>query len=755
MPGRTTDQLGRIDRSGFGSFVWDGGAQYTINFAKRKIFLGPQARRVRSQVLDCISADFRVVSCAMAGSPNFPKRIVCTLALLAILFSVRGSVAQSGDGDDGVKTLRDWLALDAPPGWEHLATDQIVRAMRGWRRDALGNLMLRQGSGSPRRVVACGLDRPGFAVTEITDAGYLRLREVGSGRQHPLWVQFHEGQRINVLTRSGAVPGVVMVKSTHLQRGRAANAPVATLDDLWIDVGAASRAEVTALGIEMLAPVVRDAVAWSYGDFAAGPLAGVRVGCAAVATAANGRVESGETIFLLATLRSFGHDGLEAALRTLGKVDEVTLVDQFAQTGDGSSGVLQRKVEKPAYLPESTGLTSINMLAPRVRYSGSLVESVRMRDAETLLAAVQKAAGVVRDGSSRWLALPEITKSKPIKADSFSNVAALLKSLADVPSVSGHERPVREAVAAVLPAWARSRTTTDSEGNLILEVGPDRDPVMFIAHLDEVGFEVTNIAADGTVSLRNRGGLFPSLWEGQPALLHFDDAKPPLRGVFVPREAASTKQPEALTAWFGHDAAGLKQLGVVNGLSVTAVKSATRLGANRFTARGLDDRAGSTALILAARRIDPATLRRKVIFAWSVREETGLEGAMALARRYGSTVKRVFSVDTLVSSDSPLETTRFANAPLGQGAVIRGLDNASVAPPAEIGRIVSIARTHGIPLQVGATNGGTDGSDFVRYGVVHAGLSWPGRYSHSPVELLDLRDLQALERLVHALATTP
>jgi putative aminopeptidase FrvX len=321
--------------------------------------------------------------------------------------------------------------------------------------------------------------------------------------------------------------------------------------------------------------------------------------------------------------------------------------------------------------------------------------------------------------------------------------------------VSGHERPVREAIAAALPAWARSRTTTDDEGNLILEVGPDRDPLIFIAHQDEVGFEVTNVAADGVVSLRTRGGLFPSLWEGQPALLHFDDGKPPLRGVFVPRETATAKQPEALTAWFGHDAAGLKQLGVVNGLSVTAAKSATRLGANRFTARALDDRAGSTALILAAQRINPATLQRKVIFAWSVREETGLEGAMALARRYGATVKRVFSIDTFVSSDSPAETTRFAYAPLGEGAVIRGLDNASVASPDEIERILQIARRHGIPLQVGATNGGTDGSDFVRYGVVHVALSWPGRYSHSPVEVLDLRDLQALSNLIQALATTP
>jgi putative aminopeptidase FrvX len=132
-----------------------------------------------------------------------------------------------------------------------------------------------------------------------------------------------------------------------------------------------------------------------------------------------------------------------------------------------------------------------------------------------------------------------------------------------------------------------------------------------------------------------------------------------------------------------------------------------------------------------------------------VREETGLEGAIALAKHYGSLVKRVYSVDTVVSSDSPFETTRFAYAPLGRGAVIRGLDNSAVAPLAEIDRILGMARAQRIPIQVGATNGGTDGSDFVRYGVLHVSLSWPGRYSHSPVEVL----LQALGRLIYAIAT--
>ncbi|HKY43366.1 MAG TPA: M28 family peptidase, partial [Pyrinomonadaceae bacterium] len=622
------------------------------------------------------------------------------------------------------------MALDAPPGREHLATDRILSVMPEWKRDALGNLMLRKGSGSPRRVVACGIDRPGFAVTEITDDGYLRLREVGAGRQHPLWVQFHEGQQIRVLTRGGPVQGVTIVKSTHLQRGRATSAPVTTLDDLWVDIGATSKADVQRRGVEMLDPVVRDSTVARFNNYVSGHLASVRVGCAAVVSAANKQVTTGETIFLVTTLRSFGYDGFEAALRTLGRVDEVTLVDQITDAASSTDGVVRRKVEKPPYLPSSTGLTSLTMLAPRVRYAGSLVETVHGPDAENLLTAVEKAASVdggLRSKTSRWQSTAW-SKNPPWPRDALDSMAYLLKLLAQVPSVSGHEAQVRHTIKEALPEWARSRARTDADGNLIVEVGPDRDPLMFIAHQDEVGFEVTNIAADGTVSLRTRGGLFPSLWEGQNAFLHLDGNELPLEGVFIPRETATSKQPEALTAWFGYNADELKQRGVTTGLSVTGGKFPTRLGATRFTARALDDRAGSTALVLAMRRIVPSMLKRKVIFAWSVREETGLEGAMALARQYGSTVKRVYSVDTFVSSDSPVETTRFAHAPLGRGAVIRGLDNASIAPIAEIDRILRIARTQNIPLQVGATNGGTDGSDFVRYGVLHVGLSWPGRY---------------------------
>src|SRR5678815_2023131 len=346
-------------------------------------------RAVCHQFFRSASISNRISSHAV--NPANPVKTLLWATTLLLVFTL-AVVAQNGVHN--ADALRSWIALDAPPGWEHVATDPIMRAMPGWKRDVLGNLILRKGSGSPRRVVACGLDRPGFAVTEITDDGYLRLREAGAGRQHSLWVQFHEGQRIRVLTRAGVVPGVVIVKSTHLQGGRVLNAPVATLNDLWVDVGAASKDEVQRLGIEMLNPVVRDVAGWSYGEFVAGAQAGARVGCAAVASAAQGEVRSGETIFLITTLRSFGFDGFEAALRALGRVDGVTLVDAGDSVGEAFS---QRLIEKPAYLPESTGVTTVTVLSPRVRFAGTLVESVSVLDAEKLLAGLAKAAGVNKE----------------------------------------------------------------------------------------------------------------------------------------------------------------------------------------------------------------------------------------------------------------------------------------------------------------------------------------------------------------------
>lgn len=154
-------------------------------------------------------------------------------------------------------------------------------------------------------------------------------------------------------------------------------------------------------------------------------------------------------------------------------------------------------------------------------------------------------------------------------------------------------------------------------------------------------------------------------------------------------------------------------------------------------------------------KLDPTKLPRRTYFVWSVREEGGLNGARAFGAEHGRELNRVYSIDTFVSSDTPLESPHFAYLPLGKGAVLRGLDNGALTPPAERERVLAIARAQQIPIQVGTTMGSTDGSALTAFGPINTSISWPGRYSHSPAEVLDLRDVDALARLIGALAIAP
>jgi len=661
---------------------------------------------------------------------------------------------------DPAEAASEWIRLLAPPGAEELTGATLSRSLgQTWSLDRHGNLVKRIGNGPPRRVVACGLDFPSYVVSQITSDGYLRVRRTGTPA-HPLWDQFHEAQRVAVMTRGGRIPGVVAVANGHFAQQHRADTAAATMDNLWIDVGASSPAEVARSGVSLLDPITIDRPAWTFEGFAAGPAAGARAGCAAIATAATGRITSGETIFVISAQRSYSWLGLSQLLAGVGHMQTIVLVGDGADERlAATAGRGGRGGGRGGAMPRAAQADTVRTITPRVRYARSMVESIHANDIRDLLTQVAQAAAVTMpDDQIAWITPGQDTsRTLSRRPGTEGEIERLWMALADLPGVAGHEAPVRAAVLAALPAWARSRAVVDSMGNVVVAMGPDRDSVAFIAHTDEVGFEATGILPDGRVTLRSRGGAVLPSWEGTPAYLHFDalgTAPPsaPLRGVFIPRDSGRTRSPGTLTAWFGLDSAQLVMRGARAGLSLTSYKRADRLLGSRITGRGSDDRTGTAALLVAIRRINPDSLAHKVIFVWSVQEEGGLNGARFFGDRHGVNLRRVYSVDTFVSSDTPKESPHFAFTPLGSGAVLRGLDNGSLVPRAERDRIIRIARARGIPLQVGTTFGSTDGSAIQGWGPVNIGLSWPGRYSHGPAELLDLRDVDSLIRLIAAIA---
>lgn len=332
----------------------------------------------------------------------------------------------------------------------------------------------------------------------------------------------------------------------------------------------------------------------------------------------------------------------------------------------------------------------------------------------------------------------------------ISEAQTVLSQLVESYGVSGAEAPVREVVKRLLPGWAT--TQTDTAGNLWVRVGQGDQPVVIVAHLDEIGFRVDTINADGTLGLRTRGGFILSLYEAKPALIHGDRGD--IAGIFLPRDTGFTRRtPPPLRVSVGATTrAGAESLGVRLGQTITMPKQYVRLAGTRATGRSFDDRMGCAALLLALRGLDRSKLRHSVVFIFSVREEIGLEGAEAAARQLGTTPRRVHAIDTFVSADSPLELPNFAVAPVGAGAVARALDNSSITPPAYVDSLAQLARARGVALQIGTTNGGNDGSVFTQYGVVDVPIGWPLRYSHSPAEVVDLKDLVSLADMVRAVA---
>ncbi|HEX6433271.1 MAG TPA: M20/M25/M40 family metallo-hydrolase [Gemmatimonadales bacterium] len=352
-----------------------------------------------------------------------------------------------------------------------------------------------------------------------------------------------------------------------------------------------------------------------------------------------------------------------------------------------------------------------------------------------------------------WCALtPSLLAQTPSSQPGLREVERILAGLVETYGVSGMEAPVRARIERSLPSGLRPQT--DSAGNLWVTVGSGEPTVVFVAHMDEVGFRVTGIRDDGSLDLEPVGGLFPSLWEGKPALVH--TGQKTVAGVFLPRDsspAEPVRTPPSVRADVGtisRDAT--VALGIRVGNTLTMPKEFVRLANTRATGRSFDDRVGSAAQLVAVQRLARSRLRHRVVFVWSVREEIGLEGARAVANTLGLEAARVHAIDTFVSADSPLEPGNFAVAPLGRGAVARALDNSSVTPPALLDTLVTVARSNRIPLQVGTTNGGNDGSVFGVYGVPDVPIAWPLRYSHSPAETIDLRDVVSLTRMIVAVA---
>ncbi len=650
------------------------------------------------------------------------------------------------------------------------------------RADNMGNIVLRTGNGSPHTLVVAPLDESGLVVSAITDDGYLRVHRHTTAPAARLGTQFFVGQPIVVVTAKQAlVPGVIATPSTHLRALRDAEdeARIKAIDDIWVDLGVESRADVEKLGVRILDSVsLRERSTRVAGNRVSGVAAAGRA--AALSTVeiirrSPGRGAMGSVTFVWVAQSEYGNRGLLRVLETY-KPDRVILLRGSSNPGADPTGSVGRLGEGPLVassspflraaaatagvatqalpdgwlrlnLPDQWKALDLHVASLPVRYAQTPVETVDADDVDALAALITAAVVLPPLGPS-----PDFDKGPEFPFLHGDDPFKTLQPLIDAYGVSGHEGPVRQHLLKQMPAWAKPMV--DDRGNVTVSFGKGGKPLVFVAHLDEVGFEIASISQDGTAAVRSRGGMYLSVYEAHPLVVVTPNGLVP--AILAPRlgyTTAKESQPDLkqLALYFGTDsAAETNALGIAEGQSATVRKQFVSLGPQRATGRSMDDRNGSAALLLALLGIDPSKVENQVTFAWSVEEETGLTGAQHLATYLKPDT--AFAVDTFVSTDTPVDIERIAGAKLGQGAVLRILDSRTIVSPPIVDRIVGIARDAKIPLQLGTTSGGTDASAFSAGGAIDVGLSWPGRYSHSPVEVMDKRDLDALVRLIVALA---
>src|SRR2546425_9277486 len=191
-------------------------------------------------------------------------------AALLLILSLSPTVRLSAQDNVSQLAIR-FSAMTAVSGYEQAMADSLVALFPGQAaKDRVGNVVLTLGRGAPKRLVSCPLDEPGYVVGNVTDEGYLTLRRVGRltpGAAQLFDQQNLEGHRVTLFGLKGPVPGVAAVRSTHLTRGRPAGSEAAfTVDNAYVDVGAATRADLDALGLPVLTPVATLKQPHRYGD---------------------------------------------------------------------------------------------------------------------------------------------------------------------------------------------------------------------------------------------------------------------------------------------------------------------------------------------------------------------------------------------------------------------------------------------------------------------------------------------------------
>lgn len=201
----------------------------------------------------------------------------------------------------------------------------------------------------------------------------------------------------------------------------------------------------------------------------------------------------------------------------------------------------------------------------------------------------------------------------------------------------------------------------------------------------------------------------------------------------------------------------VEALGIEIGTWVTIEQELLKLSGSRITGKALDNRVGVAVLIEVLKQMKTTMT---IYGVFTVQEELGLKGAKVSAFALNPDI--AIATDVTIPGDHPGVTKKEATPEMGKGPVLILVSAAGRGLMADR-RLSEWLRKAGdkekIPyqLEVGES-GNTDATiiNLVREGIPSIPVSVPARYIHSPVEVVDLCDVEhSIQLLVSALKKKP
>lgn len=328
----------------------------------------------------------------------------------------------------------------------------------------------------------------------------------------------------------------------------------------------------------------------------------------------------------------------------------------------------------------------------------------------------------------------------------------LLKELCLIPGISGREEAVRNAISEKAAPYCAS--TVDALGNLICVKKGRETPkrkIMLSAHMDEVGFVVTHITADGFLTCAAVGGVDPRVVFGKQVRVNGipgvvagkavhqlkadeKDSMASLDDMFIDIGAQSREEAQEMVSLFD---------------PVNFVPDFVEFGDGMIKCKAIDDRVGCAILLDLMRRDLPYDMT----FAFVVQEEVGLRGARAAA--YAVEPDIAFVVEATTAADIGGVPEEKQVCRVGRGAVLSFMDGRTIYDKALYEKALLIGAEKGIACQTkAAIAGGNDAGaiHLSRGGVRTLALSLPCRYLHSPICVIREQDMTATRDLLLALA---